>query len=1299
MARSPLLPPCTRSRLIPRGFPSVMATAIATCFAATVSALPLAPTVVNGSATFAQSGNVLNVTNSNGAIINWNSFSIGAGETTRFIQTSASSSVLNRVLANDPSVILGTLTSNGKVWLINPSGILVGAGATINTAGFIASTLNITDANFLTNKLKFDATAVGNAGAGSIVNQGNITTPSGGTVYMVAPNVSNAGLITTPQGETILAAGQSVTLLDTGTPGVSVEIVGPQGSATNLGTIVADAGRIGIAGVIVRNAGTLNASSVVNEGGHIFLKASQDAYVDGNGRIVTTGTKGGKVELLGNRVAVMDNASIDASGTNGGGTVLIGGDYQGKNPNVQNSSITYFGPDATLKADATDNGNGGKVIIWANDTTRAYGHISAKGGPNGGNGGFVETSGHRYLDVTGIKGVDAGKGGQWLLDLSSIAINHYLTGTITPLGGGIFNPGGATGAITDADINATLAGGTSVTITTAAGTGGTGDITVNSGVSILSFYGSGLSFTLNANRDIGMTGATVFGTSGSPLDIHLMAGRNITLTNTSLDTYGGNMTVSATTGNISLAALNQAYGGSVLSTTGCVLSLNCAPGSSSIVYGGTQTLTAGGSFTATAGAYGGGFGAAGLVSGGYQHVTAQSITLTAGSAGILGAGVGDNSAALVSFSGGQTIAATGAITLTGGASGSSNGAGISNYAGNQSVSAASLTIHGGNGGTGNAAGIANFAGNQNLIVTNTIALLSGTGGSFNNAFINNAGDQAVSAGNLTLTGSAGYASMSNAVGHQALTVTGAITMQGGSGAAGYSAAGINSFVSTGQTVSAHDINITGGTVSTNGIFVATNGAGIVNYGAGNQAVTATNMSFTGGASGANNAAGIRNMSTGTQTIAATTLRAVGGAGGTNNTAGISNDYGGQVITIGSGNTGGGSIFIKGGGGGGNFAGLVSYGGQLVTVYGGGTSSVVLQGGNGAGGDNYATIASGYGGTLDQTINFVYGGVLTLTGGSVGANNYAEIKQDSLNSAATQHILGGANITLAGGASGGGYNNNNDAGIHITENNLTGYQTINAGTVTMMGGAATYGGAGFTAAHQYITTSGNLTMTGGSSSSTADPVAGAVYIGSNFDSNLTLYVGGSLAVSGGTGTAGGALIGSLHGNGTPANLKMVISGDLTLDNGSRIGASHDVILTMTGAGAQVVLNSVAGESPSTILAGPHAITHINFLNRSSGGIIIDGAPTTTTVYGGSGFFARNLNNPSSPGNGLEITYANGSTDNRAAQTTDNRAAQTIDQFFNNLTDSASLDDKKKKDGDDTEGNNQDEDHDNHTGQCS
>ena len=303
-------------------------------FAAEALSNPVNPVVVNGAATFNQAGNVLTVNNSPGIIINWNKFSIQIGETTHFAQASASSTVLNRVL-NDPTAIYGTLSSNGRVWLVNPAGIMVGPGGKVDVAAFVASTLNISNADFLAGRSVF----INDGSAGNVINQGEIRTPAGGSVYLIGSNVTNEGIIFTPKGETILAAGATVSLIDSATPGVKVDITGSEGNATNLGRITAEAGRIGIAGVIVRNSGTLNASSVVSEGGRVFLKASQDAYVDGNGRIVTTGTPNGSIEILADRIDLADGASIDASGTHGGGTILIDGDLQSQNPYIPNGTI------------------------------------------------------------------------------------------------------------------------------------------------------------------------------------------------------------------------------------------------------------------------------------------------------------------------------------------------------------------------------------------------------------------------------------------------------------------------------------------------------------------------------------------------------------------------------------------------------------------------------------------------------------------------------------------------------------------------------------------------------------------------------------------------------------------------------------------------------------------------------------------------------------------------------------------------------------------------------------------------
>ena len=338
-----------------------LAATVVACFITGALANPTAPTVVNGVVSFNQAGNLLTVTNSNGAVIHWNTFSIASGETTRFIQPSAASSVLNRVLGGDPSAIYGTLSSNGRVWLVNPAGILVGPGGRVDVAGFVASTLNVSTADFLANRLTFNATP----GAGNVVNQGEILTPAGGSVYLVGTNVSNEGLITTPQGETILAAGQTVSLLDTATPGVKVDITGAAGNATNLGQIVADAGRIGIAGVIVRNGGTLNASSAVSEGGKIFLRASRDVTLEGGSQLLARGAQGGgHIEVFGGMTdgAAKIDGVLDASATADGD----GGFVETSAAHVTIADSTHV---STRGAGAT--GRTGLWLIDPNDFTIA----------------------------------------------------------------------------------------------------------------------------------------------------------------------------------------------------------------------------------------------------------------------------------------------------------------------------------------------------------------------------------------------------------------------------------------------------------------------------------------------------------------------------------------------------------------------------------------------------------------------------------------------------------------------------------------------------------------------------------------------------------------------------------------------------------------------------------------------------------------------------------------------------------------------------------------------------------------
>ncbi|MFN3791594.1 filamentous hemagglutinin N-terminal domain-containing protein [Massilia sp.] len=398
---------------------------VAACFGgvASTAAAPTLPNVVAGQASFSQDGKVFSITNTPGTIIHWQSFSVNAGEITRFVQQGSDSAVLNRIVGQDPSRILGALQSNGKVFLINPNGVVFGQGARVDVNGLVASTLDMRDADFLAGNKNFTA----GPGAGNIRNEGAITTPSGGKVFLIAPQVENSGLVTAPNGEVVLAAGRSVQLVDSANPDLSVVVSAPGHAAINLGQVLAQGGRIGIYGALVNQRGVVNAdSAVLGRDGRIVLKASRETVLEQGSVTSAVGAgKGGEIQILGERVSLAGNAQVDASGAAQGGTVLVGGDYQGKNPALPNAQQTAMGKDALIRADATGSGDGGKVVLWSDGATAASGSISARGA-GAGRGGLVETSGRR-LDLDGLR-VDAGGGnaggrnGSWLIDPDNIVI-------------------------------------------------------------------------------------------------------------------------------------------------------------------------------------------------------------------------------------------------------------------------------------------------------------------------------------------------------------------------------------------------------------------------------------------------------------------------------------------------------------------------------------------------------------------------------------------------------------------------------------------------------------------------------------------------------------------------------------------------------------------------------------------------------------------------------------------------------------------------------------------------------------
>ena len=251
---------------------------------------PIGPDVVHGSARLTHPGpDTLHVTTSPDTVINWRGFSIDGDEVTRFIQPTASSAVLNRVTGADPSAILGRLLSNGRVFLVNPHGIVFGEGSVVDTAGLVASTLDIGDADFRAGRYRFDA----GPEAGAIVNRGLIKAGAGG-VFLLAPSIESSGVVRTAGGDLVLAAGRRITLTSLDLDGVRVEVQAPEDEALNLGALIAERGAAGVFAGTLRNAGTVEASAVeVGEDGVVRLVAQGDITLEAGGRVAAEGRSGG----------------------------------------------------------------------------------------------------------------------------------------------------------------------------------------------------------------------------------------------------------------------------------------------------------------------------------------------------------------------------------------------------------------------------------------------------------------------------------------------------------------------------------------------------------------------------------------------------------------------------------------------------------------------------------------------------------------------------------------------------------------------------------------------------------------------------------------------------------------------------------------------------------------------------------------------------------------------------------------------------------------------------------------------
>ncbi|MCF7699913.1 filamentous hemagglutinin N-terminal domain-containing protein [Loktanella sp. M215] len=515
------------------------------------------------------------------AVVNWNSFDVGNGASVRFDQPSASSAILNRVTGNTGTEIYGSLTANGQVHIVNPNGIFIGPNGMVQAGGgFVASTLDITDQDFTSGTYRYRGTGA----SGTVTNAGTITIGRGGYAALLGGHVDNAGTVSVPLGRVGFASGERVTLDLSGDGFMQVAVPtgakGKTGKALieNSGTVTAAGGRIEMQAATARNAvrqainltGVAEASSVSQRGGMITLGGGAGGTVSVSGKVRAAAAPrprrsyavastlrpqprpalGGDITMTGAAI-VLDGATLNANGVGGGGTIRVGGDFGGAGPLRHAQTLTADAATA-LSADATVQGDGGRIVLWSDVLTESGAAISARGGANGGDGGFIEVSSKQTLNYSGSADTRAPQGdwGMLLLDPTNITVDAD-----SPLEASIesdllttdveLNTNGEGSDLGDITINADIDWTTGTTLSlyannsivlngaingangglflsamTVLSTGGN-DITINSGVD----WPTGTILNLSSDNDIALNGAINDINAG----LNLSASNNITI--------------------------------------------------------------------------------------------------------------------------------------------------------------------------------------------------------------------------------------------------------------------------------------------------------------------------------------------------------------------------------------------------------------------------------------------------------------------------------------------------------------------------------------------------------------------------------------------------------------------------------------------------------------------------------------------------------------------------------------------------------------------------------------------------
>lgn len=370
-------------------------------------ALPAGGILSAGAATFARSGSTLHIDQSSErAAINWQSFSVGANATVNFNQPNASAVTLNRVVGNESSVIAGALNANGQVFVLNSNGVLFAQGAQVNVGGIVASTLGMSDADFMAGK----ATFTNNGTRASVINMGTITTADGGYAALIGNQVKNQGVVVARLGTAAFAAGDKVSLNFNGNSlvGVAIEQGTFNALVENGHAIRADGGLVvltakgidAVLGSVVNNTGEVRAQTVANKDGKIFLLGGMEhGTVNAAGTLdasAPSGGNGGFIETSAASVKLDGSLSVRAGAVAGqsGQWLIDPTDYTisaAEAATIQTS--LNGGTDVTIATSSTNTGSErgditldtGANIAWNRSTLvlRAHNDIWIKGNLTG----------------------------------------------------------------------------------------------------------------------------------------------------------------------------------------------------------------------------------------------------------------------------------------------------------------------------------------------------------------------------------------------------------------------------------------------------------------------------------------------------------------------------------------------------------------------------------------------------------------------------------------------------------------------------------------------------------------------------------------------------------------------------------------------------------------------------------------------------------------------------------------------------------------------------------------------------